>query len=318
MSRNQTTQNNDPVFQGIIVPMVTPLTDDQTPDITGLHRLIGHLLRGGVHGLFILGTTGEGPGLSRVVSEAVIRETCAYVEGRVPVLAGTMNASFQETIGLADYAADQGADGLVWAPPFYYPMDQSQLLRYARELLANLPLPVMLYNIPDLTGVAFMYDTVRELIGHQGVAGLKDSSGDMVYFNSLIPLFREHPEKSLLVGPEELLGESVLLGGHGGVSGGANFYPVLYVRLYEATRRGDLQEIRRLQDLVMTISQRIYQSGGYGVGPICGIKAALACMGICSDTMIPPYVSLSQAAEQTVSDLLSEYGLLDDPYQVGT
>src|SRR4029079_1920353 len=99
-------------LRGIIPPMITPLIDRDTLDVEGLERLVEHLLAGGVHGLFILGTTGEGPSLSYKLRLELIERGCQHVRGRVPVLVGITDTSFTETVALAEEAADDGASAL--------------------------------------------------------------------------------------------------------------------------------------------------------------------------------------------------------------
>jgi 4-hydroxy-tetrahydrodipicolinate synthase len=190
---------------------------------------------------------------------------------------------------MARWAANAGAQAVVLAPPYYFPAGQPELLEYLGHLIPELPLPLMLYNMPTHTKLVFEPDTVRQVLDIPGIIGLKDSSGDMIYFHRLQMFLRDRPDFALLVGPEELLGETVLLGGHGGVSGGANLFPELYVRLYEAAVAGDRDLVERLHDIVMQISTTIYSTGHYGSSFMKGLKCALAIEGICRDFMAEPF-----------------------------
>ncbi len=142
-------------LRGVIVPLVTPLRDGETLDGEGLERLVDHVLAGGVHGIFVLGTTGEAVGLGRPLREELVRRVCARVAGRVPVLAGITDTVFADSVGLARAAAEAGARGVVSAPPYYFPAGQPELVEHLRHLAARLPLPLFLYNIPSLVKVAF-------------------------------------------------------------------------------------------------------------------------------------------------------------------
>src|ERR1700722_3121264 len=108
-------------LRGIIPPVVTPLLGRDELDAAGLERLIEHMLAGGVHGLFLLGTTGEAPGLSYRLRREFIERACRQVAGRVPVLVGITDTAFVEALNLARFAAEAGAQALVLAPPFSYP-----------------------------------------------------------------------------------------------------------------------------------------------------------------------------------------------------
>jgi dihydrodipicolinate synthase/N-acetylneuraminate lyase len=283
-------------FSGIIPPLVTPLLDASTLDRAGAERLIEHVLGGGVHGLFILGTTGEGPGVDPAVRREFVTLACGQVRGRVPVLVGITDTSFSESVALARYAAEAGASAVVVAPPPYFPTTPAELLGYIRRLAAAIPLPLLLYNMPAHTKVFIDAPTVVEAALIPGVAGLKDSSGNLTYFHQVQRLLAGTPKFALLVGPEELLAASVLLGGHGGVNGGANLFPALYVQLYEAARAGDLPRVRCLHEQVITISTQLYAVGRTAAGFVQVIKGALALSGICSGALAEPFRSFGPNA----------------------
>ncbi|KPK45009.1 MAG: dihydrodipicolinate synthase, partial [Phycisphaerae bacterium SG8_4] len=128
-------------LRGIIPPLVTPLLDRDTLDEAGLERLVEHILAGGVHGLFILGTTGEAPSLSYRLRHDLIERVCRQVAARVPVLVGITDTSFVESTNIARKAKDAGAQAVVLAPPYYFPAGQLELLEYLKHLTAELPLP---------------------------------------------------------------------------------------------------------------------------------------------------------------------------------
>ena len=269
--------------------MVTPLRGRDELDLPGLERLIEHILKGGISGLFILGTTGEGPSLSCHLRRELIQRTCRQVQGRVPVLVGITDTAFVESVDLARHAAAAGADALVLAPPYYLPEGQPELQEYLDHLVAQLPLPLFLYNTPKLTKVQYELGALRWAMEHPRVIGLKDSSKSMSYFHDAVGLLKHRPDWSLLIGPEELLADALLAGGHGGVPGGANLFPKLYVQLCEATRTGDFHRSRQLHAQVMQISNSLYQIGRHASAVIKGIKCALSCMGICDDFMAEPF-----------------------------
>jgi 4-hydroxy-tetrahydrodipicolinate synthase len=269
--------------------MVTPLRARDELDAAGLERLIEHILNGGVSGLFILGTTGEGPSLSYRLRRELITLACRQVRGRVPVLVGITDTAFVESVNLARHAADAGADALVLAPPYYLPAGQPELQEYLQHLVVELPLPLFLYNMPALTKVQYEMGCLRRAMDIPRIVGLKDSSNNMSYFKDALGLLKHRPDWSLLVGPEELLAESVLAGGHGGVNGGANLFPKLYVQLYQAARAGDRPRSQQLHAQVMQIGQSLYHIGHHPSGIIKGIKCALACQGICDDFMAEPF-----------------------------
>jgi dihydrodipicolinate synthase/N-acetylneuraminate lyase len=297
-------------LRGIIPPMVTPLIDRDSLDVAGLERLIEHILAGGVHGLFILGTTGEGPSLSHRLRDEIVQRVCKQVKGRVPVLVGIMDTSFVESVKLAGKAADAGAQAVVLAPPYYFPAGQAELLEYLQHLVPELPLPLFLYNIPSYSKVVFEAETVLAAAQMPGVVGIKDSSGDMVYFHRLRLVLSEHVDFTLLQGVEELLPEAIYLGGHGSVCGGANLIPRLYVDLYQAACAKDMSKVEALHKKVMQVNSTIYSVGQYESSILKGIKCALSCMGICSDFMAEPFHRFRQAERDIIRRHLQELDIM--------
>ena len=299
-------------LQGIIPPMVTPLEDRDTIDVDGLERLVEHILSGGVSGLFILGTTGEAPGLSYRLRREVIERTCHQVAGRVPVLVGITDTAFSESVTLAHHAAVSGAMAVVLSAPYYFPAGQRELLNYVKNIVAELPLPVFLYNMPSHTKLTFGSKVVRQAMKLHNVLGLKDSSGDMLYFQKVRQLLNSNrPNWTLLMGPEELLADAVLLGGDGGVCGGANLCPRLYVDLYEAARDRNMERVRELHARVMRISETLYTVGRNPSAILKGIKCALSCLGICNDAMAEPFQRFAPADRDIIRQHLIDLNLLE-------
>lgn len=287
------TQTNKPAFSGIIPPMVTPLLSDSlSVDLVGVNRLVEHLVSGGVHGIFILGTTGESTSLSYKTRELLIEESCKAVNGRVPVFVGITDTSIEESVNLALIAKQAGAAAVVAAPPYYYGLGQEELYKYYWSLADQVSLPLFLYNMPSHTKINIDVKTVVRLAEHPNIIGLKDSSANAVYFQSLCYLLKTN--FSLLVGPEEITAETVLMGGHGGVNGGANLFPKLYVALYNAALAKDFARIEALQNLVMEISTRIYTVGSYGSSYLKGLKGALSALGIVNGNIAPPFTTFDE------------------------
>ena len=296
-------------IKGIIPPMITPLKELNSLDDEGLERLVEHIIGGGVHGLFILGTTGEGPSISYKLRRKLIERTCLYVDRRVPVLVAISDTAFAESISLANFAADHGADAVVLAPPYYFPADQPELIEYIQHMVNQLPLPLFLYNMPSHTKIFFEIETIKQLVDIDGIAGIKDSSGNMVYFYQLLEMLHDRDDFSVLIGPEELLAESLLFGGDGGVNGGANVFPELYVKMYNAGIARDIAEITRLHNEIFRF-RKIYQFGRHWSSLIKGQKCALKCMGICNDFMAEPFHRFHETERQKIKQHLLQLGLV--------
>lgn len=297
-------RDSAPRFQGIIPPLVTPLSNRDALDEAGLHRLVEHVIEGGVSGIFILGTTGEAPSLSDRLRYELIGRACKIVAERVAVLVGITDTAFVESVNLARIAADAGADAVVLSAPYYFPAGQTELIGYIEHITEELPLPLVLYNMPSLTKVWFEIETLKQLSSIERIVGIKDSSGDLAYFERLVGLRRERPDWSIMIGPDHLLVDAFRLGGAGGVAGGANVFPRLFVDCYEAARDGDEPRVHRLREQIDNF-QRIYSIGKYASRHIKATKCALSLAGICDDFMAEPFHRFKSAERAKVQEILA-------------
>jgi len=291
-------------LKGIVPPMITPLINESKLDYRGLEKLIEHLISGGVHGLFILGTTGEAPSLSHALRVDLIKYVCDQVNGRIPVLVGITDVSLKEAVHISDKSKEFGAQAVVLAPPFYYQIDQNELYHFTEQLIGEISLPVYLYNNPGLTKVSFEIETIRKLLSKPEIIGLKDSSADMVYYHRLLKVAHDS-EVPLLIGPEELLMESLLIGGNGGISGGANMFPQLYVSIYDSVNSGDLNKARELQRQVMELSGIVY-SGKGSSSVINGIKCVLKYLNICNEYIAKPLKKADKGKSDRIKTFLTK------------
>jgi Dihydrodipicolinate synthase/N-acetylneuraminate lyase len=294
---------------GIIPPLVTPLIDNDHIDIEGLERLIEHVIAGGVHGIFILGTTGEAQSLSFSLRTEMIKQTARILKGRLPLLVGISDTSIVESINLAKTAAEFGADALVSAPPYYFATGQPELAEFYESLIPELALPVFLYNMPTHTKVSFAPSTIRRIAQNPKVIGFKDSSANGAYFQAVMHEMRDHEHFSIFVGPEEMTAEVVLLGANGGVNGGANMFPKLYVDLFNAARDKDIERVRFLHNKVMQISASVYNIGSFGSSYLKGVKCTLSLLGICNDFLASPFNKFGDDHREKIKKALNTLDL---------
>ncbi len=292
-------------LRGIIPPLITPLLENGALDRQGLERLIEHVIGGGVHGLFVLGTTGETASLSSALKHELIQMTCQAVNNRVPVFVGITDCSPGESVLLARTADQHGASALVAAPPFYFSLSQRELIAYYKGIADRTSLPFFLYNFPFHTKVVIEPQSVRELATHPRIVGLKDSSGSGSYFNTVSSLMAGDDSFTLLMGPDEMLASVLLTGAHGGVSAGANLFPRLYVDLFEAARAGNSDELMILHSRVMEISRKIYNGVSTTTSYLKGVKTALSVMGICHDFTCPPLMPLTEREKEIIRENLT-------------
>ena len=296
-------------LRGIVPPMITPLRDRDSLDVAGLERLLEHILAGGVHGLFILGTSGEAPSLSYRLRRELIDRVCRQVRGRVPVLVGITDTSVVESVHLAQHSADAGAQAVVTSAPYYFPAGQPELLEFIERLVPELPLPLFLYNMPQMTKVQFEPDTIRRVAQLERIVGVKDSSGDLAYYDQVLAVAKQRPDWTVLIGPEHLLVESVRRGGHGGVNGGANLWPQLLVALCHAASQNDAAVLARLEPQLAKLGE-IYRVGRHASAVVKGMKCAASLLGLCDDVMAEPFARFREPERARVREVLESLGLL--------
>lgn len=291
-------------LKGIVPPLATPLDASGHLDAAGLERLVEHVLRGGVSGVFVLGTTGEGASFPPARKHEVVERVVRQVRGRAAVLVGVTDTCVSKGVELARHSARAGADAVVVSAPYYLPLEQGELEGWARGVVKAQPLPVFLYNYPELTGTAYEVETVRRLAEVERVVGIKDSSGDLGY---LLELRRAvtRQDFSVLVGIEELLVSAVRAGVDGAVAGGALIVPGLLTDLYKAAVNGDARRCAALEERVRLLG-KVYRIGPGPTAVVRGIKGALASLGICSARMAEPYRACSEQEMREIASVLAQ------------
>lgn len=293
-----------PFLSGIVPPIVTPLTVEGDLDVSGLEKVLEHVITGAVHGLFILGTTGEGPALAYANRRLMVEHSCRITAGRLPILVGITDTSFHESLELSHVAKNAGASAVVMAPPYYFPFTQEELIDHYLLLADKSPLPVFVYNMPGLVKVSIAISSLQKLIRHTNIVGFKDSSGDLGYLHEARQVALDRSDFSLFIGPEHLLSQAMSFGIHGGVNGGAQLFPKLFVALYDACRSQDVTKITIFQKQLEQL-QPIYRIGPNPADIVRSIKGGLAILGLCGNTMTTPLRPWSGKPLQILVDTLS-------------
>ena len=275
-------------LQGIITPLVTPLKNSRELDSSGLERIVEHVVSGGVHGLFVLGSTGEGPSLSIDVRRALIRAVTSTARHRVPVLVNVSDTALAHCFQLSQEAARVDASAVVISPPCYYPLDQRQLFAYTKKFCEDSPLPVFLYNVPQYAHNRFEPETVRELSYLSNVIGIKNSDGSLQYLETVRNGVAHRSDFTLLVGNEEILLPALRAGADGGVCGGANMFPRLFAQLFDAAKNGSHVEAEATQDLIVRVSKAVYTVGPRETSYLRGLKHALSFLTLIDNCLAEP------------------------------
>ncbi len=292
-------------FSGVIPPVVSPMMSADQLDLEAVDRIVEHLIAGGVSGVFVLGTTGEGPSLTYQMRYEMVERVCERVDKRIPVLVGVTDTCLAESVALAEHAATCGAAAIVAAAPFYFDVSQPAIQDWFTQLADKSPLPVMLYNMPSCVGVNLDLSIVEPLSRHANIAGIKDSSGDWNYFQQLCDQHRDRDDFVIFMGPEELLAEAVAAGANGGVCGGANLLPLVYSRLYLAAVSEDAVEIRHWKDIIADMFASVYRDDDGQMKLIPGLKSAMEQCGLCSGTVAPPLSAITATHSQRIKASIS-------------
>lgn len=300
---------------GVVPPVCTPLTPDREVDVPSLLRLVEHLVEGGVHGLFLLGSTSEAAFLTDRQRRLVVETVVGHLGGQLPVLAGAIDMTTPRVLDHVSAVTAAGARAVVVTAPFYARTHPAEIIHHYRRIAAASPVPVIAYDIPSAVHTKLPADVVLGLAGDGVLAGLKDSSGDLAAFREIVTGARAHPGFSVLTGSELIVDAALALGADGAVPGLANVDPHGYVRLHRLCRAGDLEAARAEQDRLCALF------GMVGVGDparmggsssaIGAFKAALHLRGIidCPVTA-EPQVPLSGDEVTKVGKFLAGAGLL--------
>lgn len=278
-------------IKGIIVPILTPMHEDETVNYEELVNQIERLIAAGVHGIFVFGTNGEGYILDEEEKAEIIRVAVKAVSGRVPVYAGTGCVSTRDTIRMSRKAKELGADVLSIITPSFAAASQEEIIRHYETVANAVDMPILLYNIPARTGNALAPATVQKLSQVANIVGAKDSSGNFDNILQYIEKTRGGDKPfTVLSGNDSLILWTLLAGGKGAIAGCANVFPHTMVSIYEKFMAGDFEGPRRAQDSIRPFRD-IFKFGN----PNTIVKTAVKELGYPVGLCRAPFNSLSPA-----------------------
>ena len=294
-------------LRGSTPALLTTLDRDFAVDLDAMRKSTRRVLENGSQGVVVLGTSGEFAGIDDDQREAAIRAVVEEVSAQVPVIVGCGEPNVRRTHEQARAAADLGADGILVNPPFYFPMTQDEVVPFFADLVVASPIPVMLYNIPSMTGVAVEPATIPRL-RDVGVQGTKDSSG--IPSNTLAYLAALGPDSDfrVVVGGEVFFLHLL----DAGVSATTGLVPCvgphMAAQIYEAWEKGDHAEAFSAQHKANAFASHIRSMYSF---PIATGKAVLSRLGVMEKWMAPPKHALTDAeadqAFETVKGYLPEF-----------
>lgn len=288
---------------GIIPAMVTPLTADDTINERALRKLTNHLIAGGVHGVFAMGSQGEFWAFSadekQRVWEVVVEET----NRRAPVYAGTAAITTRETIALTRVAEKVGVDAVSILTPFFVSPNEKELYDHYRAIAESTRLPILLYTNPARTNVKMSPGLLARLAEIENIVGIKDSSGDLELTAEYIRV--APPDFSVLMGRDTLILGALMYGAKGAIAATGNVAPRLAVDIYDCYMAGDLAGARCAQEELAPLRLAF----SWGTFPVV-IKEALDLMGIECGPARAPVGPLSADQRERLKNALREMGLI--------
>ncbi|HEU5116339.1 MAG TPA: dihydrodipicolinate synthase family protein [Isosphaeraceae bacterium] len=295
-----------PNLHGIVPPLPTPLNPDESIDVESLRGLVEHHLKSGVHGLWILGTTGKfdliPDGHQRVVAETVAE----VVNGRVPLVLNVSDGGTLRTLTRAGMFDDLPYDYYAALPPWYQPMAADEVKDYFRALADGLEKPLVIYNAPWVCN-QLSFPHLRELAEHPRIVGTKDVSPVLARNLDWTVSERRNLGFSYLQGCD-LIGLAADMGCDGFVSATSNAFPELAVALWDAARAGDSARAFRLQSHFSRLGQAL----GFGY-PLACLEVACRHRRLLNRMLPAPYRSLEESAAKRVSAVLDSVGVLPEP-----
>ncbi len=290
------------MFRGSFTALITPFKDGQL-DEESFQKFVEWQIEQGTHGLVPVGTTGESPTLTHDEHKKVIKLCIEVSNGRVPVIAGAGSNSTAEAIELTQYAQKAGADAALVVTPYYNKPTQEGLYQHFKALNDNSDIPIFIYNIPGRSVIDMSVETMARLFELPGIIGVKDATGDL----NRVSLQRAAmgPDFIQLSGED---GTALGFNAHGGVgciSVASNIAPKLCSEFQEATLAGDYVKAIELQDRLMPLHTSLFIEANPGPA-----KYAAQRLGLCSDEIRLPLVTITDNCRQEVDKALTHAGLL--------
>lgn len=286
------------IFNGVIVPMISPVLEDNSIDVQSVAKIVDLISK---HGCapFVIGTTGEAASLSASQKSELVSATVKAANGNVPVFAGISGTSLTEAIEQARQYKDQGADIFVTTLPYYYPISETEMLRFFESLADGIEAPLVLYNMPAMVGKSIPLDIADQLSQHPWIIGMKDSERNIERIESSIEMWKDRVDFGFYQGWAAQSAHALKLGANGIVPSTANFAPEPYQKLFEASKMGNFEEAQNWQTLTDDLSL-VYQKDRALNQSLPALKAIMNELGLCQKHMIPPMYNIVQDEEMKV------------------
>lgn len=291
-------------LHGVWPACPTPLAERDDLDEEGMRRVVRFLVEGGIHGLWLFGSGGEGVLLSDKVRRRAVEVVLEEVAESIPVLVGVSAEGTGRALARYRHLADLPFAGVFATPPFFYVYEQREIAEFYRALAHEIGRPLVVYNNPYAAKVGLEPETIAQLTEVEGIVGVKDSSGNFIVTQSILARVRDVPDFSVLQGFDTLAAASLLAGANGIVSAVACFAPRLPVELTEAAQLGDAERTFVLQRQVTELLDRLAWDPYSDAAFIRGVKVCLELMGLCSARVAHPFAQASDEERRSTREAL--------------
>lgn len=288
-------------LRGVLLPITTPFSSDEELDTEGLTGNLEKWNDTGIAGYVILGSTGERVNLDETEYLRVIETARRTVPERLTFIAGAGQQSTRGTIKEIERAAGAGAEAVLVITPGFYKsaISQEVLVEYYRAVADAARIPVILYSMPDLTGIKIEPETAARLSEHENIIGMKDSSADVAKFAETV---RQAPaDFAIMIGNGTVFSEALQAGASGGILAVGCAAPKLCMEIYEAVQHGDADRARALQDKLTPLARAVTKT--YGIG---GLKTAMDSSGLVGGAVRSPLRRPDESAAAEIAQLLAQ------------
>ena len=288
-------------IQGVFPALVTPFNADESVSLTAVRDNIRLYNQTKIAGYVVLGSTGESVMLSRDEADAVLSAVKeAAVAGKI-LIAGTGAESTAETIVRTRRAAALGYQfALVKTPYYYKPVYRAETyLRHYRAVADASPIPVLLYSVPQFTGITLETPEIVALAAHPNIVGIKDSSGNIQRVGEIVASVPQ--DFTVLTGGAAVIYPALAVGARGAILALAAALPEKCAELFELVQSGQHEEARLLQHALVLASKRIVSENG-----IAGVKFAMDVRGYHGGVPRLPLLPVTEEKKQSVAALVSQ------------
>jgi 4-hydroxy-2-oxoglutarate aldolase len=288
-------------LNGILLPVTTPFLANEELDIEGLNKNLTHWNHTGITGYVVLGSTGERVNLDETEYLRVIETARRAVPEKLTFIAGAGQQSTRGTIKEIEAAAKAGAEAVLVITPSFYKsaITQEALVRHYQAVADAARVPVILYSMPDLTGIKIKPETAAHLSEHGNIIGMKDSSADIAKFAETVDLVPD--DFAMMIGNGMVLCETLRAGARGGILAVGCVVPSLCLEICQAVQAGNLDRANTLQESLTPLARAVTKT--YGIG---GLKAALEMAGLVGGAVRAPLQSPGEAATVEIARLLAQ------------